>query len=152
MTTRDPSLHAWAHVLERLACPGSSGTREPRGADARLAAALGERIAASRRSRRGAAERKPGKLPQAPSHSKITVLERPTETTATICWRDPTRCRYGEQNWQQGVAARRGYCAVSGLSIKRGDVIFRPARSRPAPCNVDEMILASALAQADAWA
>jgi hypothetical protein len=145
MAVSDPGRLAWAHVLEGLAGPTSVGPRLT--VCAQAASTRKERTAASRRPLGGTYGSKLGKVVHAPSSSQITVLERPSETTATLYWRDPTRCRYGEQRWRRGVATRRGYCALSGMSIKRGDIIFRPVRSRPAPCNADEMILASALAQ-----
>lgn len=75
----------------------------------------------------------------------VTVLDRPTSLTATIAWRDPTECRYGEQRWRGGVARARGTCALTGRVIKRGDAIYRPQRRVPPPANAGAMILSDAV-------
>jgi hypothetical protein len=74
----------------------------------------------------------------------VNVLERPSSTTATISWRDATRCSYGDQTWRTSRSRKSGICAMSGRAIVPGDVVYRPSR-RSAPCNAHAMILASVL-------
>lgn len=74
----------------------------------------------------------------------VDVVERPTSTTATIYWRDATRCCYGHQTWRTSRARSAGVCAMSGRVISRGDYIYRPS-SRSGVCNGYAMILASVL-------
>jgi hypothetical protein len=78
-------------------------------------------------------------------HLLVRLIERTTSSTATIAWGDSTSCFYGEQNWRAATARISGICALSGARIKRGDRIFRPRCSKPAPVNSDAMILESAL-------
>ncbi|SAL44989.1 hypothetical protein AWB70_03472 [Caballeronia cordobensis] len=76
----------------------------------------------------------------------VSVIERPTPTTATICWRDPTRCSYRDQSWRIRRARRRGRCAMSGESIAAGDFVYAPIRTSSV-CNGHAMILASVIEQ-----
>jgi hypothetical protein len=78
-------------------------------------------------------------------HLKVSVIERPTSSTVTIAWRDPTSCFYGAQIWRVACARVAGVCVLSGQRIRRGDRIFHPQRSKPAPVNARAMILESAL-------
>ncbi|MFL9882150.1 DUF3331 domain-containing protein [Paraburkholderia agricolaris] len=55
-------------------------------------------------------------------------------------WVEPGRCHYGEQRWSLAAAKRNGYCIVSGLPIRRGELVFRPGE-RPMPANAHRMIL-----------
>ena len=73
----------------------------------------------------------------------VRVIDRPSESTATIVWRDPTTCCYGDQLWRASVARESGTCAVSGRPINQGDEIYRPRRSRHMPANAVAMILLS---------
>lgn len=79
----------------------------------------------------------------------VLVLERPTRTTASVYWSDPSHCHYAQQPWRAGSAATDGFCALSGRAIHRGDVVFRPSKIRlgldPAPANAEAMILAAAM-------
>ncbi|MDR5740111.1 DUF3331 domain-containing protein [Caballeronia sp. LZ016] len=74
----------------------------------------------------------------------ISVVDRPTASTATLYWRDATRCCYPDQAWRAAVARRTGHCAMSGLPIKRGDAIYVPRRSATVS-NAHAMILTSEL-------
>jgi hypothetical protein len=74
--------------------------------------------------------------------ARVSILERPAPGTATISWYDPAVCHYGEQTWRATVAKQAGVCAVSGISIRRGDSIYRPGLTRPSPLNAQAMILA----------
>ncbi|WP_259294862.1 DUF3331 domain-containing protein [Paraburkholderia sp. DHOC27] len=78
-------------------------------------------------------------------HLKVSLIERTTSSTVTIAWRDPTSCFYGAQIWRAANAKVSGVCALSGQRIRRGDRIFHPHRSKPAPVNARAMILESAL-------
>src|SRR5580698_1889870 len=55
-------------------------------------------------------------------------------------WLEPGRCHYGEQRWLLAAARHNGSCILSGLAIRRGQLVFRPA-GRPVPSNADRMIL-----------
>jgi hypothetical protein len=78
-------------------------------------------------------------------HLKVSLIERTTSLTVTIAWRDPTSCFYGAQVWRVANAKVSGTCVLSGQRIRRGDRIFHPQRSKPAPVNARAMILESAL-------
>jgi hypothetical protein len=77
--------------------------------------------------------------------AQIRVIDRPTPSTATVAWRDPTHCSYGDQVWHACRARDAGVCALSGQSIKRGDSIYTPRPCRPAPLNAGAMILGTVL-------
>ncbi|MCG7400856.1 MULTISPECIES: DUF3331 domain-containing protein [Caballeronia] len=74
----------------------------------------------------------------------VKLIERPSSTTATIEWRDSTRCCYGDQVWRAMRARTVGVCAMSGVEIRRGDRVYAP-NPRPVPGNAGAMILASVL-------
>jgi len=80
-----------------------------------------------------------------PQHADVvvSVIDRPTSSTATVAWCDPRACRYGDQVWRASIARQPGTCAVSGKSIGRGDAIYRPRACRPSPLNASAMILAA---------
>jgi hypothetical protein len=82
--------------------------------------------------------------PTGGGHANITVVERPTRTSATIEWRDSTNCYYGAQLWRLVRARRSGVCALSGEPISRGDEIFKPC-GRTDAANADAMIRTSAM-------
>jgi hypothetical protein len=75
---------------------------------------------------------------------KINVLEL-TESTATITWYDPTRCRYEDQRWRRHRARRAGVCSMTGALIAPHADVFRPAGPRRLAANADAMILTRAL-------
>jgi hypothetical protein len=81
-------------------------------------------------------------------HRLVSLVERTSSSTVTIAWRDSTSCSYGAQIWLVANAKVSGVCAMSGARINRGDRIFHPRHSRPAPVNATAMILASAIAAA----
>jgi hypothetical protein len=72
---------------------------------------------------------------------QVQVIDRPSQSTATVVWRDPTHCSYGDQVWHASRARVAGICAVSGRAIRPGDAIYKPRPCRPAPLNVGAMIL-----------
>lgn len=75
----------------------------------------------------------------------IRVLERPTNRTASILWRNAGRCYYADQLWVRGVAGYGGRCALSGEAVKRGDCVYRPRQGKLRTLNAFAMILASAI-------
>lgn len=77
----------------------------------------------------------------------VKLIERQSTTTATIEWRDATRCSYGDQVWRAMRARTAGICAMSGGAILPGDQVYAP-NSRPVPSNAGAMILASVLDEA----
>jgi hypothetical protein len=90
-----------------------------------------------------------GALSTEPSlHRVVSLVERTSSSTVTIAWRDSTSCSYGAQIWMAANAKVSGVCAMSGARIQRGDRIFHPRHSKPAPVNDGAMILASAIAAA----
>jgi hypothetical protein len=96
------------------------------------------------RARRCASFGYDGALSTGPSlHRVVSLLERTSSSTVTIAWRDSTSCSYGAQIWMVAKAKVSGVCALSGAQIKRGDRIFHPRHSKPAPVNATAMILAS---------
>jgi hypothetical protein len=62
------------------------------------------------------------------------------EQELLLRWVEPGRCHYGEQRWLLISAKHSGRCILSGLPIRRGDLVFRPA-GRPMPANADKMML-----------
>jgi hypothetical protein len=77
----------------------------------------------------------------------VSVIERPTSTTAVIYWSDATRCCYCDQTWRTARARKQGVCAMSGQPIAPGDFIYVPRR-RSAVCNGHAMILATVIERA----
>ena len=77
----------------------------------------------------------------------VTLIERPTPSTATIAWRDATRGCFGDQVWRTARARIPGFCVMSGRAIKPGDAVYKP-NPRPTPVNADAMILACVLRDA----
>ncbi|WP_109479729.1 DUF3331 domain-containing protein [Paraburkholderia sp. C35] len=79
-----------------------------------------------------------------PAGASVTLIDRPTPSTATIAWRDSTRGCFGDQVWRMARARMAGFCAMSGQAIHPGDAVYKP-NPRPTPVNGDAMILASVL-------
>ncbi|HTJ91559.1 MAG TPA: DUF3331 domain-containing protein [Pararobbsia sp.] len=81
------------------------------------------------------------------SHSAriVNILDRLSERTVAVSWRDSTSCHYNDQIWRVGIARQPGCCAITGMHIEPGDAIYRPIPTVPAPLNAQAMILASAL-------
>jgi hypothetical protein len=76
----------------------------------------------------------------------IRNIEWQTDTTVLVSWSDATRGSYLDQTWRAGYARVRGICALSGMSVRQGDVVFRPFhRGAAPPSNALDMILASVL-------
>jgi hypothetical protein len=77
--------------------------------------------------------------------TQVHVIDRPSKSTATVIWRDPTRCSYGDQVWHASRARVFGVCAMSGQAIQPGDTIYKPRPCRPVPLNSGAMILRTVL-------
>ena len=75
----------------------------------------------------------------------IRLLERTSQTSATIAWSDSTSCCYGAQLWRRCIAKKAGICSLSGKTIAKGNAVYRPRRVRPIPRNIEAMILAAVL-------
>jgi len=85
-------------------------------------------------------------------NAQVQVIDRPTQSTATVAWRDPTHCSYGDQVWHASRARVAGVCVMSGRAIHPGDAIYKPRACRPVPLNAGAMILQSVLNEvAEAW-
>jgi hypothetical protein len=80
--------------------------------------------------------------------AQVHVIDRPTQSTATVVWRDATHCSYGDQVWHTSRARVAGVCAMSGRAIQPGDEIYKPRPCRPAPLNVGAMILSAVVNEA----
>src|ERR1044072_1695835 len=48
---------------------------------------------------------------------QVQLIDRPSQSTATIAWRDSTHCSYGDQVWHACRARLAGVCATSGGAI-----------------------------------
>lgn len=79
---------------------------------------------------------------------QVLVIDRPSQTTATVVWRDATHCSYGDQVWHASRARVAGVCAMSGRAIRPGDAIYKPRPCKPAPLNAGAMILQRVLNEA----
>jgi hypothetical protein len=98
---------------------------------------------AKKGKRRAARKKKP---PVCTEATAIRLVERVSDSCVLISWCDPTSCHYGEQTWILRTARSSGTCALSGMCIRRGDEVFRPAqRSRFLPANASAMILAESM-------
>ena len=75
----------------------------------------------------------------------IRILERSSRTSVVVSWSDSTTGRYDDQIWKLGVARCGDTCALTGATIRRGDVIYRPYARGRSPANANWSILASAL-------
>jgi hypothetical protein len=95
-------------------------------------------------------KRKACGLPLPEEHHKVivTLIERSTDSTATIAWRDSTHCCYGDQVWRASRSRVDGVCAMSGRAINPNDAVFKPSRRWSSPLNAHAMILAAVLEDA----
>ncbi|WP_345816728.1 DUF3331 domain-containing protein (plasmid) [Paraburkholderia sp. PREW-6R] len=72
------------------------------------------------------------------------VVGRLSPKSIAVRWSDPRSGYYGEQTWRACQSQKRAICAATGLTIRRGDTVFKPAtRGGMQPFNRDELILAS---------
>jgi hypothetical protein len=76
----------------------------------------------------------------------VSFVERFGAKTVSLTWHDSTEACYGEQPWMLKVARSAGRCALTGMAVNRGDMIYSPAsRAAIRPLNRMRMILSSAL-------
>jgi hypothetical protein len=61
-----------------------------------------------------------------PRPTHISVVERLSSETVSVCWSDARMGRYSEQTWRLGRARTESYCLLTGRQIRYGDRIFRP--------------------------
>jgi hypothetical protein len=76
-------------------------------------------------------------------HVQVSVVERLSDTSVSVRWRDATRCRYDDQIWISCRARSGGRCALSGTPIRRHDFVYKPRTRSVVPANANAMILAS---------
>ena len=77
--------------------------------------------------------------------ASFTIVERVSERAILICWRDATLGHYAEQPWMKGVAQRSARCVLSGLRVRRGDIVYRPSTRGQRCANCGEVVLAVVL-------
>ncbi len=68
--------------------------------------------------------------PRIPSkqYTMITIkfLEKLSEKSLLLSWREPARCNYTEQLWVLYKAPAETTCAVTGERIRRGERVYAP--------------------------
>ena len=73
----------------------------------------------------------------------VQIIEVVNDGMLIVAWHDPTGGRYGYQTWTRVLARRDAVCALTGLSVKKGDAVFHPKNLRDRrPANADSVILA----------
>ncbi|MBN3759251.1 DUF3331 domain-containing protein [Burkholderia sp. Ac-20365] len=78
--------------------------------------------------------------------ARISIVERLSSVTLSICWSDATSGHFAEQVWRMGLAHARSFCALSGMPIGIGDSVLRPwVCETRTPANSHRMILASSV-------
>ncbi|WP_321926065.1 DUF3331 domain-containing protein [Burkholderia sp. BCC1998] len=76
----------------------------------------------------------------------IVAAERQTDSSVLISWSDPTRFRYDEQRWISAKSRGLGRCALTGITIRAGDAIYKPQwRGAKRPANYRDVILTAEL-------
>jgi hypothetical protein len=80
-----------------------------------------------------------------PRSALVSILERRSPTSVSICWCDATSGRYGDQLWKLRIARGSAICALTGARIRRGDPVYRPCVRGRCPTNADQSISAEAL-------
>ncbi|SEJ75737.1 DUF3331 domain-containing protein [Paraburkholderia diazotrophica] len=111
-----------------------------------LEAAIGARYVPRKKLR---SRRRPSKevfkpVDLEPPRSHVSILERLSSKSLSVCWSDPRSGHYADQVWRIGLARVDAFCVLTGMPIWCGDAVFRP-RVSPSffPANHDRMILAS---------
>lgn len=129
------AFNRWEHVMTLLApspaasCGAPSNLRDP--------------VAARRRHRDDPPPASSGDVRR---RCAIVATERQTDSSVLVSWSDPTRCRYDEQRWISARSRALGRCALTGMTIRPGDAIYKPQwRGAKRPANYREMILAAEL-------
>lgn len=83
--------------------------------------------------------------------SRVSILEQLSSKSLSVYWSDPRSGHYANQVWRMGVARIDAFCALSGMPICCGDVVYRPFVSRAyLPSNHNRMILAAVVLGANA--
>ena len=59
---------------------------------------------------------------------RISIVERLSSETVSVCWSDATLGRYAEQTWRLGRARIDSHCLLTGRRIRYGDHVFRPRK------------------------
>ncbi|WP_430232913.1 DUF3331 domain-containing protein [Paraburkholderia tropica] len=77
-----------------------------------------------------------------PHTSSFTIVDRVSDRSILICWCDATLGHYAEQLWVRGVARRSTLCVLSGLRVRRGDIVYRPCTRGQRSVNCEEVLLA----------
>jgi hypothetical protein len=73
----------------------------------------------------------------------VQIIEVVNDRTVIVVWQDPTGGRYGYQTWTRMFARRDTACALTGLSVKKGNAVFHPKNLRDRrPANAESVILA----------
>ncbi|WP_229518108.1 DUF3331 domain-containing protein [Paraburkholderia terrae] len=81
-----------------------------------------------------------------PLPDRITILEKLSTKTVSVCWSDSRTGHYADQVWRLGIARISAHCVLTGKQILRGDPVFRPRASETySPGNKERMMLASAV-------
>ncbi|WP_250516505.1 DUF3331 domain-containing protein [Caballeronia sp. INDeC2] len=75
----------------------------------------------------------------------ISIVERTSSQTVTVCWSDARMGHFAEQVWRLGRACADSFCVLTGKQIAYGDKIFRPRVWRGVAPDEDCMILACAV-------
>ena len=141
MLSEIQNCDAWEHAVRML--KATSDSWELSGLAPRVE--IGRRKVAGKSIEAQRAAEEPSREMSSTRSLIVRVLEKPTMTTAVVEWIDSTSCRYGNQMWSIRMARAGGVCALSGIAIRIGDVVFQPRLYGPPPCNADEMILSTAI-------
>ncbi|MEX3969624.1 DUF3331 domain-containing protein [Paraburkholderia caribensis] len=79
----------------------------------------------------------------------LRFVERTADSEATFSWQDPALGRMTDQRWKAGKARYEGVCALTGVSIRRGDRVFKPFGLRRETPNHEQMVHVDALGDPD---
>lgn len=135
----------WPHILLRLdqARMTQQAAGEP---DAMGFAAVKPAAGESRKGQARCKSKRSGAAKCEPvCPTTVTLLDRISPRSVILRWCS-TSCHYGYQVWVCGKARRSGVCPLTGKSIRRGDLVYRPKmRSGGSPANAGAMIHPSAL-------
>lgn len=77
--------------------------------------------------------------------TRISIVERPSSETVSVCWSDARMGRFSDQIWRRGRARTNSFCLLTGRQIRHGDEIFRPTKQVGLAADQDRMMLACAV-------
>lgn len=81
-----------------------------------------------------------------PQPTCVSIVERLSSETVSVCWSDARMGHCSEQTWRLGRSRIEAFCALTGERIRYGDRIFRPRTQRGCGCpGQGRMILACAV-------